>query len=100
MGGYDLFAYAPVHSVSQAEDGVSWRVTTPRGSVTAGKVVFATNAYSQAIVPELSGLIIPTRGALRHLCILASRLIEIPAQAVKLSAPPAGLGNFPRFDPS
>jgi hypothetical protein len=62
LGGYELFAYAPVHSVAQDADGVSWSVVTPRGSVKAGKVVFCTNAYSQAIVPELEGLIIPTKG--------------------------------------
>jgi glycine/D-amino acid oxidase-like deaminating enzyme len=62
LGGYELFAYAPVHSVAQDADGVSWSVVTPRGSVKAGKVVFCTNAYSQAVVPELEGLIIPTKG--------------------------------------
>ena len=62
LGGYSIYAYAPVHAVSQADDCVSWTVTTNRGSVKAGKVVFATNAYSQAVVPELKDLIIPTRG--------------------------------------
>lgn len=82
-GGYELYAFAPVHSVTQAEDGKSWTVTTPRGSVKAGKVVFATNAYSQAIVPELEGLITPWR-----------------AQAVLLPPAPVGEEAFPKLEPS
>ena len=83
QGGCELYAYAPVHSVSQAEDGESWSVKTPRGSVKAGKVVFATNAYSQAVVPELEGLITPWR-----------------AQAVLLPKAPVGEEAFPILEPS
>ncbi len=62
LGGYSLYAYVPVHAVTQADDGLSWSVMTNRGSVKANKVVFATNAYSQAVVPEIKDLIMPTRG--------------------------------------
>ena len=58
-GGYELYAWAPVTSVEPAEDGV-WTVTTPRGSITAPKVIHCTNAYCRAILPELSGLVVPT----------------------------------------
>jgi glycine/D-amino acid oxidase-like deaminating enzyme len=61
LGGYELFSWAPVHNVSEATRD-RWEVHTPRGSVLADKVVFATNAYSQALVPELEGLITPMRG--------------------------------------
>lgn len=81
-GGYELYSWAPVHSVTPAE-GQGWTVTTPRGSVRADKVVFATNAYSQAIVPELEGLITPWK-----------------AQAVKLPPAPAGEKAFPKLEPS
>jgi glycine/D-amino acid oxidase-like deaminating enzyme len=61
LGGYELYSWAPVHKVSEAT-GDRWEVHTPRGSVLADKVVFATNAYSQALIPELEGLITPMRG--------------------------------------
>ncbi|WWC58190.1 uncharacterized protein I303_100726 [Kwoniella dejecticola CBS 10117] len=83
LGGYSLFSYAPAHAVTQAEDGESWDVKTPRGIVKAKKVVYATNAYSDALLEELEGLIVPTR-----------------AQAIKLSAAPAGPEKFPRIEGS
>ncbi|WVR03558.1 hypothetical protein IAU60_000550 [Kwoniella sp. DSM 27419] len=82
-GGYRLYAYAPVHEVTQADDGQAWNVKTPRGSVKATKVIYATNAYSDALLPELAGLVVPTR-----------------AQAVKWSIPPAGPEKFPRIEGS
>ncbi|WRT63779.1 uncharacterized protein IL334_000704 [Kwoniella shivajii] len=83
LGGYSLFAYAPVHRVTQSEDGVSWDVQTPRGKVRAKKVVYATNAYSDALLEEMDGLIVPHR-----------------AQAIKLSSAPAGPEKFPRIEGS
>ena len=61
LGGYELYAWTPVHNVSDADDG-KWNVQTSRGSVAADKVIYATNAYSQALIPELEGLITPMRG--------------------------------------
>lgn len=66
LGGYDLFAWSPVHNVTEASDGL-WNVHGPRGVVKAGKVVFATNAYSDALLPELEGLITPMRGGCRSM---------------------------------
>jgi glycine/D-amino acid oxidase-like deaminating enzyme len=64
LGGYDLFAWAPVHRVSEAEgDRKKWVVETKRGKIQTDKVVYATNAYSQALIPELKDLIVPMRGA-------------------------------------
>ncbi len=37
-----------------AVTGGRWRVSTPNGSVTAQRVVFCTNAYATAIVPEFA----------------------------------------------
>jgi glycine/D-amino acid oxidase-like deaminating enzyme len=82
-GGYELYSFAPVHSVTQTEAEDEWTVTTPRGSVKTGKVVFATNAYSQAIVPELEGLVTPWR-----------------AQAILLPPAPVGEAVFPKLEPS
>jgi glycine/D-amino acid oxidase-like deaminating enzyme len=61
LGGYQLYSWAPVHQVTDGEGG-KWKVHTPRGVVLAEKVIFATNAYSQALIPELEGLITPMRG--------------------------------------
>ncbi|OCF36345.1 hypothetical protein I316_02220 [Kwoniella heveanensis BCC8398] len=83
QGGYKLYAYAPVHGVVQSDDGVSWDVMTPRGVVRAKKVIHATNAYCDALLPELEGLVVPTR-----------------AQAVKFSPAPAGPEKFPRIEGS
>ncbi|KAF8830780.1 hypothetical protein HHX47_DHR2000802 [Lentinula edodes] len=41
---------------------VEWIVTTPRGKVTANKVVFATNAYTATLLPEFLGNIVPGQG--------------------------------------
>ncbi|KAK4688190.1 hypothetical protein P7C73_g1922, partial [Tremellales sp. Uapishka_1] len=78
MGGYELYAWTPAHGVRQAGDGTSWVVQTSRGNVKAGKVVFATNAYSQSVVPELKDLVVPTR-----------------AQAILATPPPVGSEAFP-----
>lgn len=40
-----------------------WTVKTPRGSIKARQVVFASNAYTSAILPMYSGKIVPVRGA-------------------------------------
>ena len=50
-----------VSSVSPSGDG-GWIVETGRGSVKAGKVVFATNAYTPILLPEFTGRIVPVRG--------------------------------------
>lgn len=61
LGGYELYSWAPVRQVVEADQG-RWKVMTSRGSVIADKVVFATNAYSQALIPELKDLLTPMRG--------------------------------------
>lgn len=61
LGGYDLFAWTPVQRVVKGK-GKAWSVETKRGAIETDKVVFATNAYSQALIPELKDLIVPMRG--------------------------------------
>ena len=51
----------PVISVSPSGNG-GWTATTGRGSIEASKVVFATNAYTSALLPEFTGKIVPVRG--------------------------------------
>ena len=57
----NLQTNTPVLSVSPSGDG-NWTVETGRGSVKAAKVVFATNAYSSALLPEFTDKIVPVRG--------------------------------------
>ena len=51
-GGYELYAHAAVTSISPSRGLDGWAVKTVRGTVHADKVIFASNAYTQAIVPE------------------------------------------------
>lgn len=64
-GGYSIYTHTPALSVTESsESEASWVVNTSRGSITAGKVVHATNAYASALLPELKGMITPTKGEL------------------------------------
>lgn len=42
--------------------GLRWRVTTPRGTVSARQVLLATNAYTSRLLPDVADLIVPVRG--------------------------------------
>ncbi|KAF3769468.1 FAD dependent oxidoreductase superfamily [Cryphonectria parasitica EP155] len=56
----------PVLKLDDGSDGVTL-VHTPRGVVKAKKVVFATNAYTAALLPEYHGIITPYKGTAAHL---------------------------------
>ncbi|PWY73572.1 FAD dependent oxidoreductase superfamily [Aspergillus heteromorphus CBS 117.55] len=61
--GVNLQTNTPVTKVSEAPDTDGrWTVTTDRGSIRAKWVVFSTNAYTSALVPEYKHSIIPVRG--------------------------------------
>jgi glycine/D-amino acid oxidase-like deaminating enzyme len=47
---------------SMAPLGQGIRIATPAGYLDAGRVVIALNAWSDTLVPELSGVVTPTRG--------------------------------------
>ncbi|KAL3465853.1 FAD dependent oxidoreductase-domain-containing protein [Aspergillus heterothallicus] len=61
-------ATTPVTSVT-TEDGVQI-VSTSRGSIRASKVVYTTNAYTAALLPEYSANIVPCRGICCHITVL------------------------------
>jgi glycine/D-amino acid oxidase-like deaminating enzyme len=52
----------PVTSISN--DNV---LVTPRGSLSAGKIVFATNAWTAGLLPDFKGAITPVRGMASHI---------------------------------
>jgi glycine/D-amino acid oxidase-like deaminating enzyme len=59
--GLNLQTTTPALSVFPGNRS-GWVVTTPRGQIHAAKIVFATNAFTSALVPELKDKIIPKRG--------------------------------------
>ena len=65
LGGYDLFSWAPVTTVTPGKLR-KWSVHTSRGNIETDKVVYATNAYTKLILPEMEGLIKPWTSASRN----------------------------------
>jgi glycine/D-amino acid oxidase-like deaminating enzyme len=60
--GINLQTNTAVISVSEAPDATGrWTLVTNRGTIKARKVVFATNAYTESLLPEYKGKIIPYR---------------------------------------
>lgn len=64
--GVNVQTETPVLETLDVSDGTT-RVHTARGTVHAKKVVFATNAYTAALLPEYRGIIIPYKGTAAHL---------------------------------
>lgn len=64
--GVNVQTETPVLRVDDEGDG-STTITTERGTVRANKVVFATNAYTAALLPEYRGIITPYKGTAAHL---------------------------------
>ncbi|KAI8297025.1 putative oxidoreductase OrdL [Colletotrichum sp. SAR11_240] len=61
--GVNLQANTPVGSISETPDADGrWTVQTPRGAITAGKVVVATNGYTAQVLPQYEDRIVPVRG--------------------------------------
>ncbi|KAF2019915.1 FAD dependent oxidoreductase [Aaosphaeria arxii CBS 175.79] len=61
--GLNLQTNTPTQSVSSTKDADgNWTVQTPRGTIKARKVVFATNGYTAQILPEYKDKIVPVRG--------------------------------------
>ncbi len=58
--GLNMQCNTPATSLSRR--GSIWTVDTPRGAVTASKVVLATNGYTAHLYPKLQGVIVPLRG--------------------------------------
>ena len=48
--GVQLFGQSPALSIVRT--GATWRVTTPTGTITADKVILATNGYSSEDIPD------------------------------------------------
>lgn len=80
--GVDVQTETPVLRVVEEEGGSAGAgavvVHTERGAVRAGKVVFATNAYTAALLPEYRGIITPYKGTAAHLAVRDGRAPVYP----------------------
>ncbi|KAF1968522.1 DAO-domain-containing protein [Bimuria novae-zelandiae CBS 107.79] len=66
--GPNVQANTPVTSISPAPDAHgNWTVHTPRGSISTPKVIYATNAYTCALLPSYARAITPIRGFCSHI---------------------------------
>lgn len=59
---FNLQTNTAVTSVARDAQTGKWLVQTPRGQVTAGQVLLATNGYTSRLLPDFSDLIVPVRG--------------------------------------
>lgn len=62
---FNLQTNTPVTGLARGESGGlagRWTVTTPRGTISAPRVLLATNAYTSRLLPAFSDLIVPVRG--------------------------------------
>lgn len=68
--GVHLQTSTPVTDVLPANEDARdhrWLVQTPRGAVRTNVVIYATNAYTSALVPEVRDKIVPVRGMVARL---------------------------------
>ncbi|PYH41995.1 NAD(P)/FAD-dependent oxidoreductase [Aspergillus saccharolyticus JOP 1030-1] len=63
-------AQTPVTAVTPSGEG-GHLIHTPRGVLRAGRVVYATNAYTAGLLPEYAKNIVPCRGICSHIALPA-----------------------------
>ncbi|KUI72715.1 hypothetical protein VM1G_08490 [Cytospora mali] len=59
---FNLQTNTPVTGLSRDAASGRWTVVTPRGRVSAARVLLATNAYTSRLLPAFADLIVPVRG--------------------------------------
>lgn len=89
---FNLQTNTPVLKLERADSGVGWVLTTPRGSITAGKVLLCTDAYTSRLLPAFSDLIVPTRG---QVAALLPPTGEDGKSVAKLEHSYVTLGDYP-----
>ena len=80
---FNLQTNTTVTSLSRAETGPGWALTTPRGTITARQILLATNGYTSHLLPAFSDLIVPVRGQIGAL--LPPGTAQAPAAAATSS---------------
>jgi glycine/D-amino acid oxidase-like deaminating enzyme len=58
---FNLQTNTPATGLKRLDDG-RWLVRTPRGTITAGRVLLCTNGYTSRLLPAFADLIVPVRG--------------------------------------
>lgn len=77
--GVNLQTHTPVEKVSSTRDHRGyWTVTTPRGSISAKTIVYASNAYTSAILPEYKNAIVPVRGVCSRIVTPTGKSPHLP----------------------
>ncbi|OLN81502.1 Gamma-glutamylputrescine oxidoreductase 2 [Colletotrichum chlorophyti] len=64
--GAQLHTNTPVTKVSDTRENGLWTVTTPRDTIRAKTVLYASNGYTSTLLPEYKDRIIPVRGICSH----------------------------------
>ncbi|KAJ4306109.1 hypothetical protein N0V88_000905 [Collariella sp. IMI 366227] len=77
---FNLQTNTPVTYLSRSEDNKGWVLTTPRGKITAPKVLLATNGYTSHLLPAFSDLIVPVRGQIGAIIPPTTANATTPAQ--------------------
>lgn len=67
--GAKLFTHTPALEISETKVDGFWAVKTPRGTIRARKVIFATNGYTAALLPQFKDRIIPVRGVCSRISV-------------------------------
>ncbi|CCH42882.1 putative oxidoreductase ordL [Wickerhamomyces ciferrii] len=74
--GLKLYTNTTVIEVSLV--GNKYKIVTEKGSLFAKKVVFATNAYTKALLPEFKDAITPVKGVVTHIKSLDKPIPQLP----------------------
>ncbi|RYO74114.1 hypothetical protein DL764_010970 [Monosporascus ibericus] len=70
-----------------------WTVHTPRGTVTAPRVLLATNAYTSHLLPQFADLVVPVRGQVSALRPPPPSPSPSPPPAQSTPQPPLDIGH-------
>ena len=61
--GLNLQTHTPILSISpSSQRPKKWSAITPRGTITASKIIFATNGYTAGLLQEYTTKIVPSKG--------------------------------------
>ncbi|GAW25569.1 putative FAD dependent oxidoreductase superfamily protein [Rosellinia necatrix] len=87
--GVNLQTHTPVHAVLPGADSEGyWTLETARGTTTARRVIFATNAYTSGLLPEYADAILPSRGTCARVVATASKgPPPLPSCGIAVSSP-------------
>ncbi|KAI0380780.1 FAD dependent oxidoreductase [Hypomontagnella monticulosa] len=90
--GVNLQTHTPVHEVSETADEEGyWTLATPRGTIQAKTVVFATNGYTGGLLPEYDDAIYAARASVARIVpsSSSSQQLDLPlgSCAIEMRSP-------------